>query len=188
MCFCLLYHRACVFGRWVRFNAHLLVQSVLFLELQHYNRFVWWRDWSCTRFLQPYQRWNNRKLFDVPSIWYPISVIAERTYMEEICYQRIFGCCRYWGSATDLPFIILPMLIPIYRILDSLILVDIFGCGCVPSAQTNMFNIPFNANNLRLTVFSVLTIGLSIWNIVISKTFNRKIPKFLLQRNNAFWI
>lgn len=80
---------------------------------------------------------------------------------------------------TVMPFIILPIIIPIYRILDSLILVDIFGCGCVPSAQTNMFNIPFNANDLRLTVFSVLTIGLSIWSIIISKTFNRKISKFL---------
>ncbi len=78
-----------------------------------------------------------------------------------------------------MPFIIIPIIIPIYRILDNLILVDIFGCGCVPSTQANMFNIPYNANDLRLTVFSVLTIGLSIWSIIISKTFNRKIAKFL---------
>lgn len=56
------------------------------------------------------------------------------------------------------PFITIPILIPIYCIFDSLILADIFGCGCVPSTQTNMLNIPFNANDLRLTVFSVLTI------------------------------
>lgn len=78
-----------------------------------------------------------------------------------------------------LPFIIMLIFIPIYNIIDSLILVDIFGCGCVPSTQTNMFNIPFNANDLRLTVFSILTIGLSIWSIAISKIFNRKIPKFI---------
>ena len=37
-----------------------------------------------------------------------------------------------------LPFVIIPIFIPIYSILDSLILIDIFGCGCVPSTQTNM--------------------------------------------------
>lgn len=78
-----------------------------------------------------------------------------------------------------MPFIILPILIPIYNILDSLLFVDIFGCGCVPSTQTNMLNIPFNANDLRATVFSALTIGLSIWSTVISKAFNRKIAKHL---------
>ena len=60
------------------------------------------------------------------------------------------------------PFITIPILIPIYCILDSLILVDIFGCGCVPTTQTNTLNIPFNANDLRLTVFSVLTIVMTI--------------------------
>ena len=78
-----------------------------------------------------------------------------------------------------LPFIIMPIFIPIYIILDNLILVDIFGCGCVPSAQTNMLNIPYNANDLRLTVFSILTIGLSVWSFIISKTFIRKITKLL---------
>lgn len=83
------------------------------------------------------------------------------------------------GIIAKLPFIILPIIIPIYRIIDSLIFVNIFGCGCVPSSQTNMFNIPFNANDLRLTVFSVLTIGLSVWGIVISQSFYRKITKVL---------
>ena len=78
-----------------------------------------------------------------------------------------------------LPFIIMPIFIPIYIILDNLILVDIFGCGCVPSTQTNKLNIPYNANDLRLTVFSILTIGLSVWSFIISKTFIRKIPKLL---------
>ena len=81
--------------------------------------------------------------------------------------------------AAVMPFIIQPIIIPIYRILDNLILVDIFGCGCVPYTQTNMFHIPFNANDLRFTVFSVLTIGLSVWSMVISKTFHRKTAKYL---------
>ena len=61
----------------------------------------------------------------------------------------------------------------VYIVLDNLILVDIFGCGCVPSTQTNMFNIPFNANDLRLIVFSLLSIGLSAWSIVIARNFKR---------------
>ena len=78
-----------------------------------------------------------------------------------------------------IPFVTMPIIIPIYRILDSLILVDIFGCGCVPSTQTNMLNIPFNANDLRVTVFWALAIGLSIWSIFISDIFHRKIIKIL---------
>ena len=73
-----------------------------------------------------------------------------------------------------LPFLIMPGLIPIYWLLDKLILVDIFGCGCVPSVQENMLGISFNSNDLRLTVFSALAVGLSIWSIVIAKTFERK--------------
>lgn len=78
-----------------------------------------------------------------------------------------------------IPFITMPIMIPIYCFLDSLVLVDIFGCGCVPSTQTNMLNIPFNANDLRLTVFSVLTIGMTILSIAISMSFQRKSTKVL---------
>ena len=78
-----------------------------------------------------------------------------------------------------LPFIIMPLLIPVYIVLDNLILVDIFGCGCVPSTQTNMLNISFNSNDLRLTVFTILTIGLSVWSIFIAKSFKRKKAKYL---------
>ena len=77
------------------------------------------------------------------------------------------------------PFITVPILIPIYCLLDSFILVDIFGCGCVPSAQTNMLNIPLNANDLRLTVFSVLTVGMAVLSVNISRAFHKKITKIL---------
>lgn len=79
--------------------------------------------------------------------------------------------------ASVMPFVIIPIVIPIYSFFDGLILVDLFGCGCVPSAQTNVFQIPYNANDLRLTVFSVLTIGLFLWSIVMAKTFERKTAK-----------
>ena len=78
-----------------------------------------------------------------------------------------------------LPFLIMPVLIPIYWILDKLILVDVFGCGCVPSVQENMLEIAFNSNDLRLTVFAALAIGLSIWSIFLAKIFKRKIAKIL---------
>ena len=80
---------------------------------------------------------------------------------------------------TILPFVILPISIPIYCVLDNLLFVEIFGCGCVPSAQTNMLNIPFNANDLRQTVFSILTIGLSVWSIIIAKRINMTYLKVL---------
>ncbi len=78
-----------------------------------------------------------------------------------------------------LPFIIIPIFIPVYKMIDSLILVDIFGCGCVPDSQTNMLNIAFNANDLRLTVFMLLTIILSVWAVYISKTFKGKVTKIM---------
>ena len=96
---------------------------------------------------------------------------------------------------VTVPFVAMPIFIPIYSILDSLIFVDIFGCGCVPSTQTNMLNIPFNANDLRLLVFWVLTIGLSVWSIVIARTFKRKVAKIayciaaiLLNAILAMWV
>lgn len=73
-----------------------------------------------------------------------------------------------------LPFAIMPVFIPIYNILDSLVFVDVFGCGCVPDAQTNMLNIAFNANDLRRLVFFLLAIALSVWSIVLSKPFRKK--------------
>ena len=78
-----------------------------------------------------------------------------------------------------LPFVILPICIPLYCFFDNILFVEIFGCGCVPSAQTNMLNIPFNANDLRQTVFSILTIGLSVWSIIIAKRFSKKYLKVL---------
>ena len=78
-----------------------------------------------------------------------------------------------------LPFIIIPVFIPIYAILDNLFLVDIFGCGCVPSVQTNMFHIPYNANDLRSTVFYMLTVILCIYGFRLAKYLKNKIIKVI---------
>lgn len=62
-----------------------------------------------------------------------------------------------------LPFLIMPLITPVYNILDSLLFVDIFGCGCVPSAQENMLGIGFNANDLRWSTYALLTVWMTVW-------------------------
>lgn len=78
-----------------------------------------------------------------------------------------------------MPFLIMVIITPFYNILDKILLVEIFGCGCVPVAQTNMLNIPFNANNLRRTVYLLLTIGMFVWSILQAKQFQRKSVKVI---------
>ena len=78
-----------------------------------------------------------------------------------------------------LPLIIMPVFILPYQILDSLLLVDIFGCGCVPSTQTNMLNIAFNANDLRTVVFFAMAVLLFLWGLRISSGFQSKAGKIL---------
>lgn len=77
------------------------------------------------------------------------------------------------------PFIIIPVIIPIYSMLDGLLLIDIFGCGCVPDTQTNMLNIAFNANDLRTVVFLLLTIGVSIFGARAAKFFKSRVIKIM---------
>ena len=72
------------------------------------------------------------------------------------------------------PFLSLPIFTPLYAIADSLFLVDIFGCGCVPIAQTNMLNIPYNANHLRRTVYFILTVVMTMIAWRISKPMQQK--------------
>jgi len=78
-----------------------------------------------------------------------------------------------------LPFAIMPVFIPVYNILDSLVFVDVFGCGCVPDAQTNMLNIAFNANDLRVTVFFALAVLLSVWSAFVSKKIQKKVVRII---------
>ena len=66
---------------------------------------------------------------------------------------------------------------PIYNILDNIIFVEVFGCGCVPIAQTNMFNIDFNANDLRRLVYGVIALAMFILGIILSKNIESKKKK-----------
>ena len=78
-----------------------------------------------------------------------------------------------------MPFLLLPIATPFYNILDKILLVDVFGCGCVPIAQTNMLNIPFNANDLRLTVYLLLTAGMFVWSLLRARHFQKKAAKIM---------
>ena len=49
----------------------------------------------------------------------------------------------------------------------------------MPTDQTNMFNIPFNANDLRILVYSILNIICIIMGIILSKKINNKILKVI---------
>lgn len=73
----------------------------------------------------------------------------------------------------SLPYLFMLFITPIYEILDNHVFLKIFGCGCVPSTQTNMLNIPFNANNLRALVFSVI----SVLMVVLGGKLSRKIKE-----------
>ena len=78
-------------------------------------------------------------------------------------------------TLLSLPYLLMIFITPIYNILDQKMFVDIFGCGCVPYTQTNMLNIDFNANNLRIVVYSIVAILISILGVVLSKKIdNRK--------------
>lgn len=78
-----------------------------------------------------------------------------------------------------LPYLLILFITPIYNILDQKVFVKVFGCGCVPYTQTNMFNINFNANNLRFVVYIILSIALTILGIFLSKRIESKILKII---------
>ena len=79
----------------------------------------------------------------------------------------------------SLPYLLMIYLTPIYNILDQKIFVEIFGCGCVPYTQTNMFNIDFNANDLRLLVYNILAVAITILGLFLSKKIESKKIKII---------
>ena len=72
------------------------------------------------------------------------------------------------------PYLVMLLITPIYNILDRTFFVEIFGCGCVPIAQTNVFNIPYNANDLRMALYSILAILMTALGAFLSKGFQQK--------------
>lgn len=78
-----------------------------------------------------------------------------------------------------LPYMFMLFITPVYNILDQEIFVKIFGCGCVPSVQTNMFNISFNANDLRSVVYNVIAVSMLILGIFLSRKLKNKKQKIV---------
>lgn len=76
-----------------------------------------------------------------------------------------------------LPYFALVPVIPVYMLLDRNVFLKIFGCGCVPSAQSNMLNIPFNANDLRYVIYWILTALITLWAAKMSRHFNNRTLK-----------
>ncbi len=94
-----------------------------------------------------------------------------------------------------IPYILIVIFTPIYLILDKMFFVKIFGCGCVPIAQTNMFNIPFNANNLKFWVFFIFSIIMLLLQLHFTKNIDNKairivlcVTTFILNIIIAFWV
>ena len=81
------------------------------------------------------------------------------------------------NAIKALPYLLMIFITPFYNFLDQKVFVEIFGCGCVPVAQTNMFNIDFNANDLRRVVYSVITIAVFVLGIILSKKIESKSKK-----------
>jgi len=79
----------------------------------------------------------------------------------------------------SLPYLLMIFITPIYNILDQNVFVKVFGCGCVPFTQTNMFNIDFNANDLRALVYSILAISITVLGIFLSKKFESRKAKII---------
>ena len=77
------------------------------------------------------------------------------------------------------PYLLMLLITPIYNILDRKVFLEVFGCGCVPIAQTNMLNIDFNANDLRRTIYTIIACLMLAWSIQISKSFKDRTAKVL---------
>lgn len=81
------------------------------------------------------------------------------------------------SAIKALPYLLMIFITPFYNILDQKVFVEIFGCGCVPTAQTNMFNIDFNANDLRRLVYSLIAIAVFVLGLFLSKKIESKKKK-----------
>lgn len=91
----------------------------------------------------------------------------------------LFFYLKNKNTKYALPYLILVFITPFYELLDKIFFVKIFGCGCVPSTKQNMFHNSFNANDLRITVYFVLTIFLFWYSCKLTKNFKIKTSKII---------
>lgn len=86
---------------------------------------------------------------------------------------------KHKNAIKALPYLLMIFITPFYNILDQKVFVEVFGCGCVPTAQTNMFNIDFNANDLRLLVYNLIALTMFVLGIFLSKKIESKKMKVI---------
>ena len=91
----------------------------------------------------------------------------------------IILCIKNKKIIMSLPYLLIIFITPIYVLLDQIYFLNIFGCGCVPIVQKNMLNIPFNANDLRILVYSILIIVVIFIGGVLSRRFKSIKEKIL---------
>lgn len=91
----------------------------------------------------------------------------------------LFVYLKNKNAKYALPYLILVFVTPFYELLDKIFFVKVFGCGCVPLTQQNMFHNSFNANDLRVTVYFVLAVFLFWYSCKLSKNFKRKTSKIV---------
>lgn len=91
----------------------------------------------------------------------------------------IIVCLKNRKLIILLPYLSMIFFTGIYNILDEYIFVKVFGCGCVPSIQSNMFNINFNANDLRHWIYALLTILIICFSVLISKKIKKSYFKII---------
>lgn len=91
----------------------------------------------------------------------------------------IILCIKNKKIIISLPYLLIIFITPIYVLLDQIYFLNIFGCGCVPIVQNNMLNIPFNANDLRILVYSILMIVVIFIGGVLSRRFKSIKEKIL---------
>lgn len=122
-------------------------------------------------------------------------VINRMKRQEGFCMKKKRSVYNDSKLILIIPYILVLIMTPFYGILDRLVFVEVFGCGCVPDVQENMFGIPFNANDLRFTVYAVVTALMTVLGIKLSKSIPNKWIKLvyavsILVFNAAFglWI
>lgn len=105
---------------------------------------------------------SNKCMGAIKLFWIPIILLL---IVWIICY------IKNKKAMMVLPYLYLLFITPLYNLLDRYIFVEVFGCGCVPSTQTNMLNISFNANDLRTLVYFFSAVWMAIMGALNSKNF-----------------
>jgi len=83
--------------------------------------------------------------------------------------------CIYWKKFRYISLYLYNLVtFGIIHYLNQTILIEWFGCGCVPSIQTNRLGIPFNTNQVIALYYSIVLIVILILSRKFSKDLQYK--------------